>query len=124
MGLFSYNCPQCGLVDSDVPGDAIQCRCGHQAKRRFTVSINRSSLGQSGRWDPVVGAYVENDRQFRSLLAQGQDAQAEKLGMDVNLVQVDARDTDALASLHGHSTERREADLEGTRKLAFEKKVM
>jgi hypothetical protein len=119
--MFAYLCPQCGLIDSPHAADSVQCRCGHQAKRRFHVSINRSSLRQSARWDPVVGAYVNNDREFRSLLAQGQDAQSEKLGMDCKLQTVDARDTDALASLHGHDASERKEQAE---KTAFHKKAM
>jgi hypothetical protein len=106
--MFAYLCPNCGLVDFPAPMDKIHCRCGRVAKRRYSVNINRSSLKQSGRWDPVVGEYVANDRQFRSLLAQGQDAQAEKLGMDVKLQTVDARDTDALDSLHGRDPAERQ----------------
>lgn len=106
---FSYRCPRCGLIDSAFCGDLVQCRCGEQAKRRYQVAINRTSLRQSGRWDPVVGQYVANDREFRSALAQGRDAQAEKLGMDVKLETVDSRDSDALDSLHGGDpAERRE----------------
>lgn len=107
--MFSYLCPQCGLVDFSEAHDNIQCRCGQTAKRRYHVSINRSSLKQTARWDPVVGAYVNNDREFRSLLAQGQEAQSKQMGMDAKWVSVDSRDTDALDSLHGHDpAERKE----------------
>lgn len=112
MKWFAYVCPLCGPFDANTPDDTIQCRCGQTAKRRYQVSVIGSTLKPSGRWDPVVGAYVENDAQFRSLLAQSQDAQAEKLGMDVPLATVDARDQEGLAELHGHSLDQRLADLE------------
>lgn len=115
--MFSYLCPQCGLIDSPHPGDQVQCRCGHTAKRRFQVSINRTSLRQTSRWDPVVGAYVENDRQFKTLLRQGQDEQAEKLGMDVKLETVDARDHDALNSLHGTNADERKHESEKAKRV-------
>ena len=119
--MFSYSCPQCGLVDFPEPHDQIACRCGRAAKRRYQVQINRSSLKSEARWDPVVGAHVSSDREFRSLLAQGQDAQSERLGMDVKLATCDARDREALGELHGYSADQRTADLEGTRKAEWER---
>lgn len=118
--MFAYWCDNCGLVDSSEALDAVGCRCGRMARRRYSVNVNRSSLKSTARWDPVVGAYVENDRQFRSLLAQGQDEQAEKLQMDVKLQTVDARDHDALDSLHGHDPAERQHLAEQT---AFVKKA-
>lgn len=118
MPVYLYVCPRCGPYESKLNADALQCRCGKVAKRRFAVQFNRSSLGQSGRWDPVVGRYVANDREFRSALAEGVDRQSEKLGMDAKVVTVDARDHDALASLHGHDASERK---EMADKTAFEK---
>jgi hypothetical protein len=69
----------------------------------------------------VVGEYVANDRQFRDLLARGQDAESEKLNMDVKLATVDARDSEGLAELHGWKD--RDADLEATRRLEHDRKV-
>lgn len=109
MAVYLYVCPSCGPYESQLAADALQCRCGHTAKRRFAVQFNRSSLGQQGRWDPVVGRYVANDREFRSALAEGVDRQSEKLNMDAKVVTVDARDRDALDSLHGYDpAERKE----------------
>jgi hypothetical protein len=107
---YAYECPACGPIESGVPGDEVQCRCGRRAARRFHVAINRSSLRQSGRWDPVVGEYVANDREFRDLLKKGVERESENLNMDVKIETCDARDTDALADLHGWKD--RAADLE------------
>ena len=108
MAWFGYHCRSCGDFDlRDIAADKVHCRCGREAKRKYQVSVIASSLKHSGRWDPVVGQYVENDGQFRSLLHRGQDAQAEKLGMDVKLAEVDARDGEALAELHGYDKSER-----------------
>ena len=108
MKWFAYHCPSCGDFDLDgIAQDTISCRCGRTAKRKYQVTINGSSLKSQARWDPQVGAYVENDRQFRSLLRQGQERESEKLGMDVKLTTVDARDQEGLAELHGHSLDER-----------------
>jgi hypothetical protein len=74
----------------------------------------------NGRWDPVVGQYVSNEREFQDALSAARELQSDKLGMDVKLETVDARDTSALDELHGRSTAQREEDLEGTRKTQFE----
>ena len=116
MKWFGYHCPSCGDFDLDgIAEETVSCRCGRTAKRKYQLNVIGSTLKSTARWDPVVGAYVENDGQFRSLLAKGQDAQAEKLGMDVNLVSVDARDKEALSELHGTSHDDRLADTEKMR---------
>jgi hypothetical protein len=113
MKWFGYHCRSCGDFDvADIAQDTIDCRCGRVAKRKFQIGVIGSSLKTSDRWDPVVGQYVKNDGHFRSLLAQGQEAQSEKLGMDVKLATYDARDQEAAAELHGHSLDQRHADLE------------
>jgi hypothetical protein len=117
MKWFSYRCPRCGPFDVDaIAEDSIQCRCGMTAKRKYSVSFIGSSLKSEARWDPVVGAYVENDAQFRSLLAKGQDEQAEKLQMDCKLATIDARDQEGLAELHGQSPDERGEQIEQFKK--------
>jgi hypothetical protein len=116
---YAYDCPACGEFDSTVGADRLDCRCGRSARRRFSVAVNRSSLKSESRWDPVVGAYVANDREFRSLLARGQEAESEKLNMDVKLETLDARDSEGLAELHGWKD--READLEATKRHEHDK---
>ena len=118
---FAYFCPNCGPFDSTICGDRIDCRCGASAKRSYQISVNRSSLRTQARWDPVVGEYVENDRQFRTLLRQGQEAQEKRPKMDVKVATVDARDTEAVAELHGYTTDQREQDLEPVKKAEWEK---
>lgn len=124
MPIYSYKCRDCGnRFDTLKRGDSSPCTCGETAIRVWsTINIDAKSARHQGRFDPQVGAYVESERQFNNLLRQGQDAQEEKLGMPVKLEKVDARDHEALAELHGHSTEQREHDLEGTRKAEFDKK--
>jgi hypothetical protein len=121
MPKYLYVCKACGPYESGVSADVITCRCGRTARRRFAVQFNRSSLGQNGRWDPVVGQYVANNREFNNALNVARELESEKLGMDVALQTVDARDSDALSDLHGHSPEKRESDLEATRKAAYER---
>lgn len=113
---FAYNCPACGNFESEIALDSVMCRCGKAAKRRFLIAINKTSLKHTGRWDPVVGEYVRNDREFKTLLGQGQDAQAQKLNMDVKLATCDPRDKDAMSELHGWSKEARVADVERSAK--------
>lgn len=87
-----------------------RCTCFRCLEDRGCIrdlALDRQSTKHQGRWDPVVGAYVESDRQFRSLLAQGQDAQSEKLGMECKLVTADSRDTATLDHLHGTDPEQR-----------------
>lgn len=108
MKWFAYICPVCGPFDVDgIAQDTIQCRCGSTAKRKYQIQVVKSSLKPYGHWDPVVGAYVENEGQFKSLLAQGVEEQSIKNNMDYKVATVDARDTEGLAELHGHSVEER-----------------
>ena len=111
-----YICPACGPFESDVRADTLQCRCGQTAKRVFAIAINRTSLKSEARWDPVVGEYVENNRQFDYLLAQGAAVQEEKLGMEVVLQKVDSRAGAELDSLHGHDPNERQHLKEQTQK--------
>ena len=120
MPAYLYVCPKCGPFESQLSADALQCRCGHTAKRRWAVHFDRSSTQQSGRWDPVVGQYVANEREFQNALAASREVQSEKLKMDVKLETVDARDTSALDELHGRSSSEREADMDGVKKAQFE----
>lgn len=109
MKWFAYHCPRCGDFDVDgIAQDTIQCRCGATAKRKYQVQVIKSSMKPYGHWDPVVGAYVENEGQFKSLLAQGVDEQSAKNNMDYKVATVDARDTEGLAELHGQSVEERQ----------------
>lgn len=118
MPTYEYRCITCATtIESNERSDKLECGSGHLAVRIFaSVNINAASARHKGRWDPVVGAYVESDRQFRSLLAQGVQEQSEKLDMDVKIATVDARDNEGLAELHGYTTDQRAEDLEGEKK--------
>jgi len=120
---YDYACPACGTIKDGVPLDKIQCRCGLEAKRVREFAVNTTSLKSRDRWDPVVGAYVRNDREFNELLKQGQAAQEAELGMPVPLAQVDARDTEGLAELHGHSVDHRLEVKEQQQKIEHDKVV-
>jgi len=119
---YAYADPQCGIIESEACADAITClTCGQRAKRVRSFNVDRTSLKTADRWDPVVGAYVRNDAEFRSLLHAGQEREANELGMDVPLVELDARDNEGLAELHGYTTDQRAEDLEPTKKAEWEK---
>jgi hypothetical protein len=119
---YAYADPQCGIIESEACADAIVCLdCGQRAKRVRSFNVDRTSLKTADRWDPVVGAYVRNDAEFRSLLHAGQERESEELGMDVVLETVDARDREGLAELHGVTTDSRAEDLEPTVKANWEK---
>ena len=123
MALYSYSCPIDGEFDTMERADFAICpKCGGVARRLWRLRINAESARHRGHFDPIVGAYVESERQFDSLLAQGRDKQAEKLGMDVKLQKVDARDGEALAELHGIPKDVRDADTEITKRAAYDKK--
>src|SRR3974390_1307408 len=107
MPAYLYACPEHGEFEHRISGDQIECPVCHSlSKRMFAVQFNKSSLKHQGRFDSVVGRYVANDREFTQALREGQAAQEAKLGMEVKLEQVDARDHHGLAELHGHSVDR------------------
>lgn len=118
MPMYEYYCSSCQEhSDSFTRADSIICLAGHKARRVWSrVNIDAASARHRGRWDPVVGEYVESDRQFNNLLSKGRDEQSAKLNMDVKLATVDARDNEGLAELHGYSPDQRLADLESGKK--------
>jgi hypothetical protein len=120
---YDYRCPSCGLIHDAVPLDRIQCRCGQSAKRLRGFAVVAGSLKSQDRWDPVVGAYVRNDREFQELLKAGQERESREMNMDVKLVQVDARDQEALGELHGTGVAHRQEVDEQTARLAHDEKV-
>lgn len=120
---YDYSCPSCGTIKDGVPLDRIQCRCGLEAKRVRTFAVNKPSLRSESRWDPVVGAYVNNDREFRELLKAGQAVQEAELGMPVPLVSVDARDDEALGELHGTGVDHRLEEKEKAAKINHDKVI-
>lgn len=119
---YDYLCPSCGIIHYPVPLGEVQCRCGQTARRQFGFAFQRATKDQA-RWDPVVGEYVNNDREFRTLLAQGQARTAHELGMEVPLATCDARDSEALAELHGHAVAERHEIAEQTERAKHDEKV-
>jgi hypothetical protein len=111
---YAYRCPRDGVIENEVAQDAIQCRCGQKAKRVWSVSFDRNSTKQSGRWDPQVGQYVANDREFQELLRQGAEKQSQELGMECKLTTIDARDIEGRGELHGTGVDHVLAEAENT----------
>jgi DNA-directed RNA polymerase subunit RPC12/RpoP len=110
---YSYRCRSCGEIQSETAADMIQCRmCGSVAKRIFQIAVNRTSLRTEARWDPVVGQYVENHRDWEYKLRSAQERESNELGMEVKLAMADPRDSDALGDLHGWGKDARDADAE------------
>jgi hypothetical protein len=121
---YAYACPSCGIIESDVPADGITClECGQPARRVWQVAFDRQSTKQSGRWDPQVGQYVANDREFRELLRAGAERQERELGMEVPLAVVDARDDQARGELHGVGVDHIHEVREETAKKLHDEKV-
>lgn len=123
MPLYSYKCSSCGdRFDDLTRADSLICPRGHKAVRVWSsVNIDAKSARHKGRFDPQVGAYVRNEREFTNLLRQGQEKEANELGMEVKLETIDARDHEGLAELHGFSASERESHLEGTRRAEYDK---
>ena len=122
---YAYRC-QAEDIEFEIEGlaaDVAQCRCGAMAKRIRTFVVNKPSLRNQGRWDPVVGCWVDNDRQFREILKQGQEREQRELGMEVKLEQLDARDQEGLAETHGHSLDHRLETAERTKAVKHDEKV-
>lgn len=119
---FSYRCPKCGEVEvEDIAQDTVQCRCGQTAKRNWAIRVDKSSLKSYARWDPVVGDYVRTPGEFQSKLSQAVERESALLGMDAKVATCDSRDSEALSELHGWSADKREADMESTRKHEHDK---
>jgi uncharacterized OB-fold protein len=119
---YGYACPTHGIIEADACADSFICLdCGERAKRVRSFNVDKASLKSHDRWDPVVGAYVRNEGEFRSLLHAGQERESREMNMDVVLQEVDARDREGLAELHGYTTDQRAEDLEPTVKANWEK---
>ena len=115
---YAYKCPRDGVIENEVALDTIQCRCGQKAKRVWSVSFDRQSTKSSDRWDPQVGAYVRNEREFQDLLRQGAEKQSAELNMECKLTTIDARDLEGRGELHGTGVDHILAEKENTeRKL-------
>jgi hypothetical protein len=116
LGLVRYlfECPSCGEFESPISGDTIQCRCGSPSRRVWSVTFDRRSAKNQGHWNPQVGRYVANERQFQDALREGQARQEAEMNMECKLIQVDSRDDAGLAETHGHPLEVRLVERELT----------
>jgi hypothetical protein len=121
---YAYICPSHGIFEAPIPADSCLCPdCGDPSRRRWHVAFDRQSAKPSGRWDPQVGQYVANDREFRELLRAGAERQEQELGMAVPLAVVDARDDQALGELHGTGVDHRLEVKEATARKLHDEKV-
>jgi hypothetical protein len=121
---YAYVCATHGLFDVPIAADSCLCPdCGDPSRRYWSVAFDRRSTRNQDRWDPQVGAFVRNDREFNEMLKAGAARQEAELGMAANLVQVDSRDTEALAELHGHSTDHRLAEKENTKRANHDERA-
>lgn len=123
MAKYAYRCQGGGeeLIAGE-PLDGIAClEHGTIARRIRSFSLaTRAQHRDNARWDPVVGRYVANQREFLDALKEGAEREERELGMEVKLIPVDAADTTALCELHGQRPEEREADLEPTLRHAHD----
>jgi hypothetical protein len=116
---YAYVCSVHGVIEADAPADSFICLtdgCRQQAKRLRSFNVDKVSLKSHARWDPIVGAYVRNEGEFRSLLAAGQERESNELNMEVKLDLVDARDQEGLAELHKMPVDVRLAEVENTQR--------
>jgi len=104
---YLYECRGCGEFESPISGDVIDCRCGAPSRRVWAVALHRTGARFEGHWNPQVGEYVANRREFDELLKRGADRQEREMKMECRLAQFDSRDVDGLAEAHGHSADDR-----------------
>ena len=120
---YAYRC-RCGTIESETRADEVRClACGEIAKRVWAVTLDRQSTKQSGRWDPQVGEYVANDREFQELLRQGAERQEAELGMECRLTTVDSRDVEARGELHGTGVDHIKEQAENTARKVHDEKA-
>jgi hypothetical protein len=73
----------------------------------WSVHFDRRSTKHQGHWNPQVGQYVANDREFQDALKVGAARQEAEMKMECKLAQVDSRDQAGMAETHGHPLEHR-----------------
>lgn len=110
---------------SPISVDGLAClEHGTLARRVRAFGFQRREMARDRpRWDPVVGRYVSNQRQFLDALKEGVERESEEMHMEVRVVPVDAADTTALCEMHGQSKEDRAADLEPTLRAEHDKRA-
>lgn len=121
---YAYWCPNCGTIEVEIRSDKVAClECKATAKRVWAVTLDRHSTKHTGRYDPQVGQYVRNEREFHELLKAGAERQEQELNMAVPLATVDARDDQALAEIHGTGMDHRLEVREQTARKLHDEKV-
>jgi hypothetical protein len=124
---YEFKCPRGhGRFTTRFHAPTFPCPvCGEQGKRVYAsvqIGAVQSSSGYEG-WNPVVGQYVANKREFDVRLNEAREREFAKTGMEPKWVEVDSRDTGALNELHGMTQADRDADLEGTRRNLHDAEV-
>jgi len=89
----------------------------------WAVHFDRRSAKNQGHWNPQVGEYVENQRQFNDLLKAGAARQEAELKMECKLAQVDSRDDAGMAETHGHPLEHRLMERENTERANHDERA-
>lgn len=100
---YAYRCRTGHEIVSHHALDQVEClEHGTIAKRirRFAIGTAQARKDQGG-WNPVVGQYVANDAEFRSVLASQVERESESMNMECKVALVDSRDKEGLAELHG-----------------------
>lgn len=105
-------------MTSPVRADEVAClEHSTLARRQWGFAINTGNMRKDdAHWNPVVGQYVSNDAEFRSVLAQQVDRESKSMNMDVKIATVDSRDKEGVAELHGYSVDTYKAEAENTAK--------
>jgi putative FmdB family regulatory protein len=101
MPIYEFRCVQCGLNEQmnryHPIGEVIDFPCpvcGGRLKRIY--SNFRFKRGMDAHFNPSVGTYVSNERQFRDELKRKSDEASVRTGMTHNFVPVDINDKAAL----------------------------
>lgn len=116
---YTYRCPGCGDLSSPVAAETVAClEHGLEAKRVWGFAISTGQMRKDdAHWNPVVGEYVRNDAEFRSILSQQIDRESAAMNMDVKVALVDSRDKEGIAESHGYSKDTYTAQAEQTAKV-------
>lgn len=101
MPLYEYRCVQCGLNETfnryHPIGEVIDFPCPVCGGRLRRIYSNfRFQRGMEAHFNPSVGTYVSNERQFRDELKRKSDEASIRTGMTHNFVPVDLNDPKAL----------------------------
>ena len=119
---YTYRCPGGHEMVAVVALDQVTC-LEHGVPAKRVRSFGLKLPGETARWDPVVGEYVRNEAEFRSILSQQMDRESRELNMEVKLTLVDSRDKEGIAELHGRPLTTWKAEAENTAKAKHDQAV-